>query len=56
MRNDVSTIARLRTRATARRAARRQTRAFEDCLASDFLSPNARREIEIIFYRNGASR
>ena len=55
MRNDASTIARLRSQAAARRVARRQRRALQSYLAQDALSPNARHELEVILVHQGAS-
>jgi len=55
VRNDASTITRLRSQVAARRVARRQRRALETYLTQDALSPNARYELEVILVRQGAS-
>jgi|KBSSwiStaDraftv2_1062776.scaffolds.fasta_scaffold02933_4 hypothetical protein len=55
MRTEPSTIERLLSTASARRTARRERRALESYLAHDTLSPNARHEIEVIVYRQGAA-
>ncbi|MBL7501999.1 hypothetical protein I6A84_04330 [Frankia sp. CNm7] len=55
MRNDLSTLERLRSRASSRRVARRERRALETYLAQDSLSPNARQELEVILFRQGVS-
>ncbi|MBL7486942.1 hypothetical protein I6A60_28920 [Frankia sp. AgB1.9] len=55
MRNETSPIERLLTTASARRAARRERRALESYLSQDALSPNARQEIEVILFRQGAA-
>jgi len=55
VRNDASTITRLRSQVAARRVARRQRRALETYLTQDALSPNARHELEVILVRQGAS-
>jgi hypothetical protein len=55
MRHESSTIERFLSHASARRVARRERRALESYLSHDAVSPNARQEIEVIFFRQGAS-
>jgi hypothetical protein len=55
MRTESSPIERLLSNASARRTARRERRALETYLSQDALSPDARHEIEVILYRQGAA-
>lgn len=55
MRNDHTALDRLRSRASARRSARRGRRALEAYLSHDAVSPNARQEIEAILFREDAT-
>jgi hypothetical protein len=55
MRNEHSTIERLRTHTSARRSARRTRRALEAYLSHDAVSPSARQEVEVILLRQDAT-